>query len=53
MNFKASTIKMHIEKKQLIRNWIKDAKSVELDDGIEVTFKEFIFQNLVQCYDCY
>ncbi|KRL00375.1 hypothetical protein IV36_GL002134 [Liquorilactobacillus mali] len=24
-----------------IHNWIKDAKSVELDDGTEVTSKEF------------
>ena len=54
-DFKASIIKMHIEEKRSVRslseeyavspasihNWIKDAKSVELDDGTEVTSKEF------------
>ncbi|GAJ26746.1 transposase [Liquorilactobacillus sucicola DSM 21376 = JCM 15457] len=54
-DFKASIIKMHTEEKRSVRslseeyavspasihNWIKDAKSVELDDGTEVISKEF------------
>ena len=54
-DFKASIGKMHREEKRSIRslseeygvspaaihNWVKDAKSVELEDGTEVTSKEF------------
>lgn len=54
-DFKASIVKMHREKKRSIRslseeygvspaaihNWVKGTKSVELEDGTEVTSKEF------------
>ncbi|MCG0742738.1 transposase [Lactiplantibacillus plantarum] len=54
-DFKASIVKMHREEKRSIRslseeygvspaaihNWVKGAKSVELEDGTEVTSKEF------------
>lgn len=53
-DFKASIVKMHREEKRSIRslseeygvspaaihNWVKGAKSVELEDGTEVTSKE-------------
>ena len=53
--FKGSIVKMHHEEKRSVRslseeygvspaaihNWLKDAKSVELSDGSEVTAKEF------------
>lgn len=62
-DFKASIVKMHREEKRSIRslseeygvspaaihNWVKGAKSVELEDGTEVTSKEFK-QNIINLY---